>query len=303
MANQIFASNYPRGMQMEQRFQHVFGKIQLAASVGSQFGGPESLNWSNILSGAVYASGSTTSNGTALVTVLSASAGTITATAANRFSVGQAVTFVGLTSALGLLLNGQTVIVVTASTTQFTFANSATGTGTSETGMAVSGQKFLTYGLPTNPIAATVTSLAATAASGGTPAYVTVTAANNYFAGALVTFSGLTTTLGLLLNGVKFTVLWASQTQFAILTALTGSAGADSGTASAQNPCAPSSFIAASSAASGYIYQVDQRNWNIYPMQGGASASLPLAKVTGAYPAGITGDLISWSAYFLKDGN
>lgn len=303
MANQIFASNHPRGMQMEQRFQHVFGKIQLAASVGSQFGGPEALNWTNILTGAVYATGSSASNATSLITVLAASTGTITATAANRFVVGQTIKFVGLTTAIGLVLNGQTAIVATASATQFTFANAATGAGTGETGMAVSGAAFFTYGLASNPVSTPVTSLAVTAASGGTPAFITVTAANNFFAGATVTFSGLGTVLGLLLNGVQFTILWANQTSFAIQSILTGSAGADTGTAIARNPCAPSSFICSSSGASGYIYQADQRNWNLYPLQGAASASLPLAKVTGAYPAGITGDLISWSAYFLKDGN
>jgi hypothetical protein len=354
MANQIFASNYPKGMQMEQRFQHVFGKIQLAASVGNQFGGPESLDWTNILTGAVYATGGTNSNGTALITALSASAGTITATAANRFVVGQSITFVGLTTTIGLLLNGQTVQVVTATSSQFTFVNTATGSGSGETGMAVSGSKFFTYGLTGNNVTATVTSLSATAASGGTPAYITVTAANNFFKGASVTFSGLTTVLGLLMNGVQFTVLWANQTSFAILSALTGSAGSDSGTAIAQNPCAPTSFICSSSAASGIIYQADQRNWNLYPFEsagftpagtnsaptitttsggvttalgvaagalsevtgasgitgvqapvftGSAVSAAALAKITGAYPSSVTGDLISWSAYFLKDGN
>jgi hypothetical protein len=302
MANQIFATPYPKGMEMTQRAQHVFGKIQLAASVGDQFGGPEALNWTNILTGSVYATGGTNASGTALITALSASGGTITATAANRFSVGQSISFVGLTTTIGLLLNGTTAIVATASSTSFTFLSTATGSGSSETGMAVSGSKFYTYGIPGNGVSATVTSLSATAASGGTPAYVTVTAANNYFAGATVTFSGLTTTLGLLLNGVQFTVLWANQTSFAILTALTGSAGSDSGTAIAQNPAAPYSIQITSNAASGYIYQIDQRNWNIYPFQAGSTTS-PLAKVTGAYPAGVTGDIIAYSAYFIKDGN
>jgi hypothetical protein len=65
----------------------------------------------------------------------------------------------------------------------------------------------------------------------------------------------------------------------------------------------PYSFQITSNLNSGYIYQIDQRNWNIYPKQVGASNSAPLASVTGAYPSGVTGDLIAFSAYFIKDGN
>lgn len=303
MANQIFARLYPKGQEMTQRAQHIFGYIALSASVGNQYGGPESLNWANILTGIPYPAAGTLDKGTSLITTLSASAGTITATANNRFAVGDVVTFVGLTSALGLKLNGSSAIVVTASGTQFTFASAQTGTGTGETGMAVNGSPFFTSGILSNPVSATVTSLAVTAASGGTLAYITVTAANNYKAGAQVTFSGLTTALGLLLNGVTFTVAWANQTSFVIVSTLTGSAGSDSGTAYAQNPPVPYSIQVTSILNSGYVYQIDQRNQNIYPKQGGASASLPLASVTGAYPSGITGDLIAFSAYFLKDGN
>ena len=61
----------------------------------------------------------------ATVTAASASAGTVTYTAANSYVAGQIVSIVGLSTAAFNLSN---VIIATASSTQFTVTNAATGT-------------------------------------------------------------------------------------------------------------------------------------------------------------------------------
>src|SRR6185312_12426455 len=141
MANQILLDPFPGGRDIASQVDTWSGSIALAGSAVST---GEPLNWTNVITGVGYNEINRTGEGqhgnsTARVTAFSASGGTVTATAANNFSVGQQVTFVGNTSALGLLLNVVTVPVVTASSTQFTFLSSATGTGTSEVGLAVSG--------------------------------------------------------------------------------------------------------------------------------------------------------------------
>ena len=62
---------------------------------------------------------------TAVVTAASASAGTVTYTAANAFLVGQTVTITGLSTSAFNLTN---VLIATVSSSQFTVTNAATGT-------------------------------------------------------------------------------------------------------------------------------------------------------------------------------
>lgn len=298
MSNQLLVNPYPSGTDLIQRSQILNGTIVFAGA----YGNPEPINWANLISGfgynetlpPQYGSGG---NASALVTALSASGGTITATAANRFVVGQKVTFVGCTTTLGLLLNGVTVTVVTASSTQFTFANASTGTGTSETGMAVSGSPFYLAGLQGSQITAPVTSLAV--ASG----VITVTAANSFQAGAVVSFAGLSTALGLLLNAAgPLTVTSASSSAFKITSALTGSAGSDTGVATGRNPCSPYSVEFWSENASGYNYAYQQNNANLVIQQGGSAVSSPQAPIgTGTLAAAITGDIVKYQAWFSKD--
>jgi hypothetical protein len=121
MANQILVDNFPGGISIESQVEVIRGSIALCGSAVST---GEPLNWANLVSGVGYNSvnregGGSHGRGNALVTALSASSGTITATAANNFQVGQLITFVGCTTTLGLLLNGLTFQVVTCSSSQF----------------------------------------------------------------------------------------------------------------------------------------------------------------------------------------
>ena len=70
------------------------------------------------------ATGATSVDQRATVTAASASAGTVTYTAANSFVAGQIVSIVGLSTTAFNLSN---VIIATASSTQFTVTNAATG--------------------------------------------------------------------------------------------------------------------------------------------------------------------------------
>lgn len=267
MSNQIFAYPYPRGVDDTLRALRVRGSILLAGSAVST---GEPLNWAAMVAGIPYnetnfvGKGTKLNKGSALVTTFSGSGTVVTATAANNFSPGQFVTFAGNTSTLGLLLNGLTFTVVTASTTQFTFASTASGSGTGEVGFAYSGKSFQLLAKGSQALLATVTSLAV---SGG---IITVTAANSYLPGAQVTFSGLGTALGLLLNGVTFTVASSTGTAFTMVSALTGSAGADTGTATGRNPPQPDLVNFWSANASGYIYQYSQATGVLYALQSGA---------------------------------
>lgn len=267
MSNQIFAYPYPRGVDDTLRALRVRGSILLAGAAVST---GEPLNWAAMVAGIPYnetnfvGKGTKLNKGSALVTTFSGSGTVVTATAANNFSPGQFVTFAGNTSTLGLLLNGLTFTVITASTTQFTFASTASGSGTGEVGFAYSGKAFQLLAKGSQAILATVTSLAV---SGG---IITVTAANSYLPGAQVTFSGLGTALGLLMNGVTFTVKSSIGTTFAMTSVLTGSAGSDTGTATGRNPPQPDIVNFWSANGSGYIYQYAQATGVLYAMQSGA---------------------------------
>jgi hypothetical protein len=296
VANQILVDNFPGGRSIESAVEVFRGSIALAGSAVST---GEPLNWANMVSGVGYNSinregGGQHGRATALVTAFSASTGTVTATAANNFQVGQLVTFVGLTTTLGLLLNGITVQIVTASATQFTFLSSATGSGSSEVGLAVTANSNLFPLQGANAaIAATVTALSA---SGG---IVTVTAANTYLPGAQVVVTSSTSGIGATISGQTLTVLSATATAFKVTSSATGATG--TGTASAVNPPQPFSVDLWSENASGIVYQYSRATGVLFALVQGAAAQAALAPLTaGVYPAAVLGDVIRYQASFAK---
>jgi hypothetical protein len=80
---------------------------------------------------------------TATITNVTATAGTITYTAANTFTAGQTVSITGLTST-GAAFNLQNVTIASASGTQFTVTNAATGT------YVAGGTATVGHGIPNN---------------------------------------------------------------------------------------------------------------------------------------------------------
>jgi hypothetical protein len=295
MPNQILVDPFPGGKEITSAAEVFNGSIAL---VGAAVATGEPLNWTNLVSGVGYNEVNRIGEGihgpnTARVTVFAASAGTVTATAANNFAPGQQVTFLGNTSVLGLLLNGTTATVVTASATAFTFLSSATGTGTSEVGLAVSGSNVYPLQGANSAITATVTALAA---SGGV---VTVTAANNYLPGAQVVITSSTAGIGASISGQTLTVLSSTSTAFKVASAATGATG--TGTASGINPPQPFSVKVWSELGSGYVYQYSRTTGVLFVMVGGAAVSVPLAPLAAAaYPSGVLGDVIRYEAKFLK---
>lgn len=298
MATQIFINPYPYlGKDNTQGGTILNGSILLYGSYPS---GGDPLNWTNIVSGFSYNElnpiglGNALANAGAQVTALSASGGVITATAKNDFIVGQQVKFVGCTTTLGLLLNGQTVTVATASATQFTFSNAATGTGSSETGIVVSGLTPSLIGYSSNLLVAPVTTFSA---SGGV---VTATAANNFLPGAQVTFQNCVTTLGLLLNGKTVTVSSATATAFKFTSSATGTGTSETGQGNGYNPVVPFVFDAWSAKASGYTYAIDPSG-NLHVQQGAATASNPNADISaGAYGATLLADIVRFQAIIAR---
>lgn len=270
MANQVFVNPFPYGVDNTQRSLLVKGSIALA---GSAVTAGEPINWTKVITGVGYnlinfAGNGANGNGNALVTGLAANAGVITVTAANNFVVGQPVTFMSCTTAFGIKLNGLTFPVASVTPgTSFTIASAITDTTTTaEVGLVVSGNKFMPLSCSGPTITAPVTSLAVTSTSGGVPAFITVTAANKYLPGASVTFSGLSTALGLKMNGVQFSVVSSTSTAFIVYSTLTGSAGADTGTATGNNCPQPYLFRAWSSLASGYTYQYNMTTGGLFVM-------------------------------------
>lgn len=295
MANQILLDPFPGGSDISSQAQTLSGSIALA---GSAVATGEPLNWYDLATGIGYneinrngdgAHGS----GTALVTAFAAASGVVTATAANNFMVGQLVTFVGNTSTLGLLLNGVTVQIVTATATNFTFLSSATGSGASEVGLANAANQVYPLQGANKALPATITALSA--ASG----IVTVTAANTYLPGAQVVITSSSAGIGVGVNGLTLTVLSSTGTAFTVASTATGATG--TGTASAVNPPQPFSVKVWSELASGYIYQYSRTTGVLFVLQGGAAVSEPLAKLAAAaYPAGVLGDVIRYEAKFAK---
>lgn len=296
MGNQILVDPFPGGKDISSQVETFNGSIALC---GSAVATGEPLNWANLVTGINYnsvnrAGDGTHGTGNALVTVFAASGGTVTATSNNNFAPGQLLTFVACTSTLGLLLNGQTVQVVTASATSFTFLSSATGSGTGETGMAVTANSNV-YPLQgaNKAINATVTALSA---SGGV---VTVTAANTYLPGAQVVITSTTAGIGLAISGKTYTVLNSTDTAFTFASAATGATG--TGTAAAVNPPQPFSVYLWSELASGYEYVYSRTTGVLFVQIGATAISLPNANLAaGVYPSGVLNDLIRYEAKFTK---
>jgi hypothetical protein len=132
--------------------------------------------------------GYTASSVTATVTAASAAGGTVTYTANNSFTNGQYVSITGISTTAFNLTNVQ---IATASSTQFTVTNSATGAGV--TGATATA----TIQLPT----------------------VTYTATNSFAAGQTVSVTGLSTTAFNLTNVLVNT---ATSSQFTVLNSATG---------------------------------------------------------------------------------
>ena len=304
MANQLFVDPYPfGGIDFTQASEIINGSIVFAGSFAAA---GEPINFANMVTGIGYneknfvGNGPTLNTGSALVTAFSASAGTVTATAANNFPVGAQITFLGNTSVLGLLLNGKTATVLTASATQFTFASSATGTGTSEVGLAVNISQG--YVLPNvAPAINQTATITALSASGGV---VTVTAANNYLPGATITaFNGFTAGLGLALQnavaaGAVFTVLQSTGTAFTFLSTATGATG--TGSCIGFN-CAQPYFVDIwSEMGSGYLYSYVQQTGVVYVQQSATSGNPHGNIPAGAYPAGVLSDVVNFTLCFQK---
>jgi hypothetical protein len=299
MANQIFMNPHPFGVSNDQQWQLIEGSIVLA---GSAVATGEPLNWNDLVSGIGYNQINFTGNGvhgngSALVTTFAGDGTTVTATAANNFSVGEQVRFKGNTSAMGLLLNGVSVTVATASATQFTFASTANTTGTGEVGLAIvdkSARPLLQSNGPS--LTATVTALSASGS------ILTVTAANTFLPGAFVTVNVATGTLGPKLT-MSLPVIQSTGTAFTATmpSALTGTTG--TGTATGSNPAEPSSLILWSALGSGYLYTYNQTFGTLFAMaqSSGAAAGDPLVKLAAAvYPAGVLADVIKFSAKFSR---
>jgi len=296
MANQLLLDPFPGGRDIGSQADTWSGSVALA---GSAVASGEPLNWSNVITGVGYnevnhVGDGTHGNATALVTAFSASGGTVTATANNNFIVGQAVTFVGNTTALGLLLNGVVVTVASATPTAFTFLSSATGSGTGEVGLAVTANSNV-YPLQKSNAAVTgqVTALSA---SGG---IVTVTASNTLLPGAQVVVTSTASGIGTEISGNTYTVIQSTGSAFTFASTATGATG--TGTFSGINPPQPYSVKFWSELASGYVYQYSRTTGVLYVKVQGAAESDPLANLAaGAYPAAVLGDVIRYEAKFQK---
>jgi hypothetical protein len=348
MSNQLLINPYPLGVCDHQIYQELNGSIQLA---GSAVTTGEPINWNDLISGVGYneinyLGNGVHGNGTALVTTLSGDGTTVTATAANNFSIGEKIRFKNCTTAMGLLLNGVSVTIATASSSQFTFLNASNTTGSGEVGMAIVDKTVnpLLVG-PTQPQTVTVT---AVSASGS---IATITAANNLLPGASVTFGTFTTgTLGpLLVAAGPLPVIRSTTSAFTVQmpSALSGTTGAC--TAIGVNPPQPFSVLFWSGSGSGYEYTYSSQTGVLYaqtvagftpagtiaipvdtnvgttgPVYAdtvanhlsttGAATSITNAAFTGtavtaaglaalaaaAYPAGVLGDLIKFTAKFPK---
>ena len=304
MSSQLLVNPFPLGVTDHQNYQELSGSILLA---GAAVTTGEPINWSDLISGIGYNEINYLGNGvhgnaTALVTAFSGDGTTVTATAANNFSVGQRIRFKGNTSAMGLLLNGRCATVATQSSSQFTFASTANTTGTGEVGMAISDSTVqpLLVG-PNKPMSITVT---AVSASGSV---ATITAANAALPGAQVSFGTFTTgTLGpKLVSAGTMTVLQSTGTAFTVQmpSALTGTTGAC--TATAVNPPQPFSVIFWDGTNTGYEYTYSSTYGtlfaNVVPLASALTVTLPLTNLAAAaYPAGVLGDLIKFTAKFPK---
>lgn len=299
MANQILVNPFPYGHDSSQTALTVCGSVALAGSAVST---GEPLNWANLQTGIGYnevnfAGNGVHGNGSALTTGFAVSAGIATVTAANNFSVGQQVTFLGNTQTLSALFNGQVGTILTASSSQFTIATTNTGTTTTgDVGLAVA---YSPSSIP-EPGFNYVQNLTVTAlsASGTT---LTVTAANNLLPGAQVTINVASGTLGPKLAGLVLPVIFSTTTAFTATmpSALSGTTG--TGTGTGINGVQPYVVSFWSSLDSGYTYTYNQTTGCLFVQVGGASASQPQANLSaGAYPSGVLNDVVKYEARFAK---
>lgn len=299
MANQLLVNPFPAGFDSTQSTLTVNGSVVLAGSAVST---GEPINWGNLVDGIGYNEINFRGNGvhgdsSAQTTGFAVSAGTVTVTAANNFSAGQQVTFLGNTGTLSALFNGQVVTIVTASATQFTALTSNTGTTTTgDVGLAIAYRPLV---IPEPGVSATqALTVTALAASGTT---LTVTAANNLLPGAYVTITVASGTLGPKLAGLQLPVLSSTSTAFTATmpSALSGTTG--TGTGVGINGVVPYVTSFWSSLDSGYSYQYNSTTGCLFVQVGGASVSLPSANLAaGAYPSGVLADVIKYEARFAK---
>lgn len=301
--NALLVNPFPAGFDSTQTTLTVNGSILLA---GSAVATGEPINWTQLFDAIAYTQVNYRGNGkngtgAAYTTGFAVSAGTCTVTAANNFSAGQQVVFLGNTGTLSAAFNGTVQTILTASSSQFTFATTTTGTTTTgDVGLAV---RNVQVSLPV-PADGAVQNLTVTAlsASGTT---LTVTAANNLLPGAFVTLSVATGTLGPKLANLQLPVLNSTGTAFTaqMPSALTGTTG--TGTGSGSNPPTPYSVKFWSALDSGYVYQYDSATGCLFVTQVPAAASLtsaaPLSDLAAAaYPAGVLADVILYEAKFAK---
>jgi hypothetical protein len=139
----------------------------------------------------------------ATITNSLSSAGTLTITAANTFSVGQFVILQGMTNGAGA--NGVIVRVKTASSSQFT-ADYHYNTFTTAADAGTATLLVTAGGAPvTTGASAAITNSLATANSAGTAGLITLTAENGFVPGNIVVISGLTN--GAVSNGAIYGVI------------------------------------------------------------------------------------------------
>lgn len=312
MANVLLVNPFPAGFDSTQTTLTVSGQVLLAGSAVST---GEPINWTNTFDGIAYTQidyrgNGKPGNGAAYTTGFAISAGICTVTAANNLLVGDTVTFQGNTQTLSALFNGTVQTILTASSSQFTFATTVTGTTTTgDVGIVVRNVQ-VTIPVPSNGATQTVT-VSALSASGTT---LTVTGSNYLLPGAQVQVAVATGTLGPKLSGINLTVLNSTGTAFTALmpSALTGTTG--TGTATGINAPQPYSAKFWSELNSGYVYQYNSTTGCLFVMDviatGTNDTSTPpiftgtaatLQKLAAAaYPSGVLGDVIKYEARFVK---
>ena len=174
MANQLLVNPFPAGFDATQTSLTLNGSIALCGSAVST---GEPINWESLMDAIGYNEINYRGNGkngtgTALTTGFAVSAGVCTCTAANNFTAGRQVTFLGNTGTLSALFNGQVATILSATSSSFTFATTNTGTTTTgDVGLAVL-YKPVSLPVPAEGSVLTAT-VSAISASGGV---VTVTA-------------------------------------------------------------------------------------------------------------------------------
>ena len=265
MANVLLLNPFPAGFDSTQTTLTANGSIQL---YGNAVATGEPIDWSKLIDGIGYNEVNFRGNGihgqnTAQTTGFAVDTGIATVTAANNFFAGQLVTFAGNAGTLSALFNGLTVTILTATSSQFTFATALTGISTTgDVGIAYAGKTVIP---PVPSFGATQNiTVSALSASGTT---LTVTGTNVLLPGALVNVQVATGSLGPKLANLQLPVLKSTGSAFTALmpSALTGSTG--TGTATAINPPQPYSVKFWSELNSGYVYQYNSSTGCLFAME------------------------------------